>query len=186
MKLSPHLMRRHRALMAILAAEEPLAVITVPGEIQRVVNVGEGRSRRAQNGKRRVQRDLKGRGRSVGMQLDLQKLYIDHGPIIVVLVRVMPKATMDADNLESAMKRVRDGIAEVIGVDDRDEAIEYVPDQRRGAPKQEALLVEVYRQIERPPEETKKPRRVRKPVNETFATVGGRLVRVTPNVRRAR
>lgn len=189
MSLSPFLSRRFKAISA-LAAAEPLAQILVPGELKRVVNVSEGKSPGAQAARREQQREYKSRGRGIAQQLDLQRLYIEHGPLVVRLVRVSPQS-MDGDNLEAALKRVRDGIAEIIGIDDRESAVEYVADQRKGTPRQKALQVEVYRQLagdEAPPQANAKNHRLARPkapARAQYATVGGRLVRVTPNVTRA-
>ncbi|PZR07065.1 MAG: hypothetical protein DI536_28835 [Archangium gephyra] len=64
-------------------------------------------------------------------------------PLVVRLVRVSPR-DLDDDNLTSAFKSVRDGIAECIGVDDRDPRVVFVADAQRGAPKQHAIAMEFY------------------------------------------
>src|SRR5690606_1669464 len=142
--------------------------------------VGEGTSFRARAGRRAQQRMYRQRGLSIALELDLQRLYVECGPLVVRLVRISPRA-MDGDNLESAFKRVRDGIAAVIGIDDREDAIEYLPDQQRGKPGEQALLVEVYAQRTPAPGELKvqyaSPART-----VTYQGDYGHS-RVTPNVR---
>lgn len=183
MSLSPFLQRRLRALSAV-ASGEPLRALKVAGQIRRVVNVGEGASFRSRAGRREQQRAYRARGRAIAQRLDLQRLYIEHGPLVVRLVRVAPRS-MDGDNLESALKRVRDGIAAAIGIDDRESSVEYVADQQRGEVGEKALLVEVFRQLERGNDPPKRLR-ARVPVRSSAVTIGGRLVQVTPNVTRPR
>lgn len=66
------------------------------------------------------------------------------GRAIVRLVRISPRE-LDGDNLANALKAVRDGVADALGVDDRDPRVTWLPDWERGAPKQHAVRVEVYR-----------------------------------------
>jgi len=56
------------------------------------------------------------------------------GPMLVTLTRIAPRA-LDSDNLAGSAKHVRDGIADALGIDDRDERVEWRYAQRRGAPK---------------------------------------------------
>lgn len=53
-------------------------------------------------------------------------------PLTVHMTRVAP-GLLDDDNLESALKAVRDGVADGLGVDDRDPRVSWAYDQRRGA-----------------------------------------------------
>ncbi len=55
-------------------------------------------------------------------------------PCIVTLTRIAPR-TLDDDNLRGALKAVRDGIAEALGVDDRDPRVVWAYGQAKGAPK---------------------------------------------------
>jgi len=52
-------------------------------------------------------------------------------PAIVTLTRVAPRR-LDDDNLATAFKNVRDGVADAIGVDDRDPRISWRYDQTAG------------------------------------------------------
>jgi hypothetical protein len=63
-------------------------------------------------------------------------------PCVVRLVRVSPRP-LDTDNLQRSCKAVRDGIADWLGVDDRDPRVHYLYDQEKGAPKHYAVRVEV-------------------------------------------
>lgn len=60
---------------------------------------------------------------------------------IVRIVRVAPRQ-LDSDNAESAAKSVRDGIADALGVHDRDPRVVWLVDQERG---QACVRVELYR-----------------------------------------
>jgi hypothetical protein len=53
-------------------------------------------------------------------------------PLLVVMTRIAPRA-LDDDNLASALKHLRDGIADALGYDDRDPRVRYRCAQRRGA-----------------------------------------------------
>lgn len=57
------------------------------------------------------------------------------------LVRVAPRE-LDSDNLASAFKALRDGIAKRLGVDDRDSRVCFVVDQAKG--KQARVRIEAY------------------------------------------
>lgn len=59
-------------------------------------------------------------------------------PVRVVLTRIAPKS-LDGDNLTSALKAARDGVADAFDVDDRDSRYTWVYDQR--APRVGDMLV---------------------------------------------
>lgn len=61
-------------------------------------------------------------------------------PCAITLTRIAPRE-FDSDNLRSAFKAVRDGIADVFGVKDNDPRIDWQYAQRKGAPKQYAAEV---------------------------------------------
>lgn len=65
-------------------------------------------------------------------------------PITVVITRIGPKK-MDSDNLAISQKGVRDGVADWLGVDDGDQGIQWVYEQRAGGPKVYAIEVEVIK-----------------------------------------
>ena len=66
---------------------------------------------------------------------------------LVTLTRVAPSAGLDShDNLRGAMKHIVDQIAQELGLpNDRDPRIEWAYAQRKGKPKQYAVLVEIQR-----------------------------------------
>lgn len=53
-------------------------------------------------------------------------------PLTVTLVRVAPSTGLDDDNLQGSLKACRDGVADWLGLDDRDPAVAWRYDQRRG------------------------------------------------------
>lgn len=59
---------------------------------------------------------------------------------IVTLTRIAPRA-LDSDNLAGSQKHVRDGIADTLGIDDRDPRVEWRYAQRRGKPREYAVEV---------------------------------------------
>jgi hypothetical protein len=63
-------------------------------------------------------------------------------PCRVVLTRVAPRA-LDDDNCVSGFKALRDGIADRLGVDDKDPRVTWVYRQARGKAKEYAARVEI-------------------------------------------
>lgn len=61
-------------------------------------------------------------------------------PCVVTLTRISPRL-LDDDNLRGALKHVRDGVADRLGIDDRDPRVEWRYAQRKG--KQKAVEVEL-------------------------------------------
>ena len=63
-------------------------------------------------------------------------------PLSVRLTRVSPRG-LDDDNLRGALKAVRDGVADWLGVDDRSPLVTWLYAQERGKPREYAVRVEV-------------------------------------------
>lgn len=63
------------------------------------------------------------------------------GRLVVRLVRRAPRR-LDGDNLAGALKSVRDGVADALGVDDRNPRVRWVVDQETA--RAADVLVEVY------------------------------------------
>ena len=53
-------------------------------------------------------------------------------PLEVIVTRIAPSSGLDSDNLQGSAKHVRDAIAEILGIDDRDERVRWSVVQRRG------------------------------------------------------
>lgn len=62
--------------------------------------------------------------------------------IIVRLTRTGPRQ-LDSDNLAAALKHVRDGVADALGMDDGDSRLVWLYGQRKGKPNEYAVLVEI-------------------------------------------
>ena len=65
-------------------------------------------------------------------------------PCVVTITRVAPRK-LDDDNLVSSAKNLRDGIADKLGIDDRDERVAWRYEQRKGKPREYAVDVLIER-----------------------------------------
>ena len=63
-------------------------------------------------------------------------------PCVVLLTRIAPRA-LDDDNLRTAFKALRDGVADRLGVKDNDPRVTWEYAQERGRAKEYAARVEV-------------------------------------------
>jgi hypothetical protein len=63
-------------------------------------------------------------------------------PCVIRITRIAPKA-LDRNNLDGSAKHVVDGLADWLGIDDRDPRVAYVCEQERGAKGDYAVRVEV-------------------------------------------
>lgn len=89
------------------------------------------KSRRAKNQRHAVYFALSG-------PVMLEKLGM---PLRVVLTRQSPRE-LDGDNLQSAFKAVRDGVADAVGVDDRDARYEWVYRQEMSKTKGIRIVID--------------------------------------------
>lgn len=64
-------------------------------------------------------------------------------PAVVVLTRQAPSSGLDDDNLRAALKAVRDGVADALGVDDRDPRVRWEYRQERAPRGRWAVCVRV-------------------------------------------
>ena len=64
------------------------------------------------------------------------------GPITIILTRLAPRS-LDSDNLASSLKAVRDGVADALDIDDGSSRIQWRYAQRKGKPREYAVLVEI-------------------------------------------
>lgn len=67
---------------------------------------------------------------------------IDSSGITVRLERVAPRG-LDGDNLQGALKSVRDGVADALGINDNNPRVTWLYGQRRGAAKQYAVEIQI-------------------------------------------
>jgi hypothetical protein len=63
-------------------------------------------------------------------------------PVTVIITRIAPRA-LDDDNLAGAAKSVRDGVADALGIDDRDPRVKWAVAQRKGRPREYGAEVEL-------------------------------------------
>lgn len=63
-------------------------------------------------------------------------------PCTVTLTRIAPRE-LDDDNLRSALKAVRDGIADAIGIDDRNPSVKWQYCQRKGRAREYGVEVRI-------------------------------------------
>ncbi len=71
-------------------------------------------------------------------------------PLVVLLTRIAPRK-LDGDNNQGALKAVRDGVADWLGIDDGADCVTWTYGQEQGAPKAYAVRVEVSERVEREP-----------------------------------
>jgi hypothetical protein len=65
-------------------------------------------------------------------------------PVNVTLTRIAPRA-LDDDNLRGALKAVRDGVSDALGVDDRDPRVTWLYSQKRGRAREYAVAIDIVR-----------------------------------------
>jgi glucose-6-phosphate-specific signal transduction histidine kinase len=75
------------------------------------------------------------------MTVLITRMYL-RPPMTVKMIRVAPRQ-LDDDNLRGALKSIRDGIADRLGIDDRDPRVTWQYDQEKGRPKQRGVRLEV-------------------------------------------
>lgn len=81
--------------------------------------------------------------RSLAKMLVLRQYQSSPWPLAIRLVYVGPRQ-LDDDGVASAVKSLRDGVADALGIDDRDPRVVWVPDQERGGVREYSARVEVY------------------------------------------
>jgi hypothetical protein len=65
------------------------------------------------------------------------------GTVAITLTRIAP-GVLDTDNLASALKAVRDGVADALRVDDGSSRVAWRYAQERGKPRQYAVRVAIH------------------------------------------
>jgi hypothetical protein len=63
-------------------------------------------------------------------------------PCTVTITRVSPRA-LDSDNIHGALKHVRDGVADAMGIDDRDPRVTWLVEQRKGATRERGVEIAI-------------------------------------------
>lgn len=67
-------------------------------------------------------------------------------PCIIYLTRIAPSNGLDGDNLQGALKPVRDGVADYLQVDDGSPLVTWEYAQERGPKGEYAVRIEIMRQ----------------------------------------
>jgi hypothetical protein len=86
---------------------------------------------------------IKVRLRAPAQNIPLVSYFRPETRFFVRLVYVGPRQ-LDDDGVASAVKSLRDGVADALGVDDRDPRVVWVPDQERGGVREYGARVEIY------------------------------------------
>lgn len=143
MSASPALLRQRDSLTVALE-REPLLRVEMPLRLESVANGGQGKSWGGRMVRSKATKKKRG---DVAMAFKAAWArsfmpFHERSRLVVLMTRVSP-GELDSDNLARALKPVRDGVADVLGINDRDPRIEWLPDQekRRGG---YAVRVEVY------------------------------------------
>ena len=115
-------------------SRDPLMITTtIPLKIVSVANLGLNRFAHA-----RLSKAHRTRARSA-----LAAVAMPPGlPLTVVLTRIAPR-DLDTDNLASAFKATRDGVADWLGVDDGSKDLDWQYAQRRGGAGEYMVEIEV-------------------------------------------
>lgn len=92
---------------------------------------------RARHKRRKVQRETA--SLVVGVYLRRHDITV---PCAVTMTRVAPRS-LDFDNLVSSAKACRDGIADALGIDDRDPRVTWAYAERRGKPREYLVVVQI-------------------------------------------
>lgn len=146
---STYLRERYEALQCALT--QPCVVMReMPGELVSTANL-RGASRQAAMAKAAGVKAKREMGRMFAASLNpsvreavLGRGMTDAAPfVVVVLTRIAPRP-LDSDNLESALKAVRDGIAEGLGIDDRSPLVRYVVSQEQGGVRVHRVRCELF------------------------------------------
>lgn len=135
--ISSHLKRVSDAL-AWISDRQPDFVRVLPMGVRRRTNGSQGVTRGGRFARAKMAREQRSATRMLLGRRPLGSS--DRTNIVVRMVRVS-RGELDDDNLAGALKSARDGIADALGVDDRDERIVWLCDQEAGEAE---LRIELY------------------------------------------
>jgi hypothetical protein len=145
MSLSDSKMRLLRAL-EVLCDRSPAAVVELPMRIDSRANrhvSNHWGPRHETSRKQRTAAFVK--CRTTPRLTAWAQRELDGGGVVVRVVRISPRELDSHDNLGMALKACTDGVADYLGVNDRDPRVVFVPDQERGAV---GVRIEFYRRAE--------------------------------------
>lgn len=109
----------------------------------RIVSVANTREHWAAKAKRTAQQRADAQTRC-RQQMDRKKVLraLEDIGLTVYLVRIAPRP-LDTDNLASAFKATRDGVADFLGIQDNDVRVSWLPMAERGKTNEHAVRVEI-------------------------------------------
>lgn len=143
--ISERLERLENALKA-MREQSPDVTVVMPVRLRNTSNARDGWHATAKRAKtvRSLARQLVAnefeKADLLELPIDGELVYIN---IVVRLVYIGPRQ-LDDDGVASAVKSLRDGVADALGVDDRDPRVVWVPDQERGGVREYGARVEIY------------------------------------------
>lgn len=128
--------------LAVMLLRDPVLSVTLPVHLTNTSNARQhwGTTARKARVRHTVTLAVQTRARHVGSVLSGVGVAV----LAVRLVYIGPRE-LDDDGVTSAVKSLRDGVADALGVNDRDPRVTWVPDQERGGVREYAARVEVYR-----------------------------------------
>lgn len=136
--------------LAVMLGRDPVITVELPVHLKNTSNARQhwGTTARKAKVRHTVELAVRTAARHRGIVEMLPPLALSGGAdehdLAVRLVYVGPRV-LDDDGVASAVKSLRDGVADALGVDDRDPRVTWVPDQERGGVREYAARVEVYR-----------------------------------------
>jgi hypothetical protein len=126
------------AALRLMLAKTPWLIVELPVRLRNTSNARDGWRATAKKAKavRTLTRNLA--NNAIAIDGELMRF-----PLVVRLVYIGPRQ-LDDDGVASAVKSLRDGVADALGVDDRDPRVVWVPDQERGGVREYGARVEIY------------------------------------------
>ncbi|MDP2275302.1 MAG: hypothetical protein Q8K32_31440 [Archangium sp.] len=129
MTLSNTALRRLAAL-ELLSTEDPLFAVALPFRVESRANDHRSNHWGVRAKTSKAQRE------GTYLKLSSHRLRIKHalavGSLVVRVVRVAPTELDSHDNLGMALKSITDGVADAIGLNDRDESVTFIADSEVG------------------------------------------------------
>ena len=145
--ISPEL-RRLAAAIAHIDGRAPHVTRILPIDLRGRTNGSQGVTSGGRYARAKTHRSQRQIAR-LALLPELSRCFSDRSPLdlwgwtgaVVRITRVSPRR-LDGDNATAAAKSVRDGVADALGVDDRDPRVEWLVDQEAGPA---SVWVEIYR-----------------------------------------
>ena len=129
-------LRRIARGITLASQRQPVIEVELPIATVNVAN--EHAHWRARQKRAKAQRTLV----AMGLKARLRLLEVSP-PLVVLIQRVSPRR-LDDDGCAAALKSVRDGVADALGVDDGSEAVVWLTDQAKGRPREQAVRIAIW------------------------------------------